>query len=275
MKTTLHIQKTSHACNGTGNYENTTRRRWILPFRELAFQGPIALQIRTRKKISKAGTGFPSPGGEGQGEGGLNILQRVRANLSSRLAQKAFTLPEMMITMSLFMVVLGGLIVSHLCGLKMYEVTKVKLGASDDARKALSKLVDEVRSASDIVKVGTMTTSSSFTEKASGTPHDGNAIEIPTGGGTWVRYYHDANSNRVYRIDNVNNTVAEAISHSVTNNIVFRAEDRDGNVLNNPNGSQLIAVTFYFNQIEYPVVQIGPGHHFDHYQLVTKIAGRK
>ncbi|MBI3878356.1 MAG: hypothetical protein HY300_20730, partial [Verrucomicrobia bacterium] len=75
-------------------------------------------------------------------------------NLSSptgRLAFRAFTYTEMMISMSIFAIVVGGMIYSHLVGLQLNEWTARKLGADDQARRAFTKLQSEIRGATTIL----------------------------------------------------------------------------------------------------------------------------
>ena len=36
---------------------------------------------------------------------------------------------------------------AHLMGIRMFEITKAKLGASDEARQAISMMIDEIRTA--------------------------------------------------------------------------------------------------------------------------------
>ena len=45
-------------------------------------------------------------------------------------SQRAFTLPNLMVSMSIFLVVIGGVLASHLFGLRMIEITKIKLTVS-------------------------------------------------------------------------------------------------------------------------------------------------
>jgi len=65
----------------------------------------------------------------------------------------AFTLVEIMVAMSVFVLLLGGVVVANLCGLKMLVISTTKLTATEAARKAIGKLTDEIR-ASKSVYVG-------------------------------------------------------------------------------------------------------------------------
>ena len=84
--------------------------------------------------------------------------------VSSPARRRALTLVELQISLAIFVIVLFGTVLSQLYGLRMYEIVKPKLGASDEARAAISKLIDEIRSAS-LIKIGDGSLSS-FTEVA-------------------------------------------------------------------------------------------------------------
>src|SRR5438876_8196042 len=90
--------------------------------------------------------------------------------------RSAFTLVETMVTMAIFLLVLSGIVTSFMYGLRMFELAKPKLSASDDARTTISKLVDEVRSA-NIIRIGSGN-QSSFTEVGINSSQVGSAIHV-------------------------------------------------------------------------------------------------
>src|SRR3954466_15675065 len=90
-------------------------------------------------------------------------------------AALAFTLTEMMIASTLATVLIAGVIMGHLVGVRMFQYTRTKLGGNDDARQAVSRLIEEVRTAK-LVRVGNGD-ASGFTECAVNTPQQGNAIQ--------------------------------------------------------------------------------------------------
>src|ERR1051325_11375668 len=93
-----------------------------------------------------------------------------------RKALDGFTLSELMVTMGVTLLVLAGVFTSHMFGLRMFELTKAKLGASDEARAAISKRIDEVRGAK-ILRIG-QGNLASFTEVAVNSAQSGSAIQI-------------------------------------------------------------------------------------------------
>ena len=67
---------------------------------------------------------------------------------------------------------------ANIFGLRMMQITRAKLGANDEARKAIGKLVSEVRSAK-LVKIGTGSLST-FTEVGVDTLQKGSALQLYT-----------------------------------------------------------------------------------------------
>jgi len=171
------------------------------------------------------------------------------------------------------MMILAGMLSAHLFGMRMFEITKAKLGANDEARQAISLMMQEIRSGK-LVKVGSgnLTT---FTEVPVDTPQRGSAVQIyPTAStNQFVRYFWDEESQKLKRTTNGSSSVS-IVANSITNNIVFSAEDAVGNVLTNNENNRVIALTLQFYQIQYPIIKIGPGEYYDFYQLRTKITRR-
>jgi prepilin-type N-terminal cleavage/methylation domain-containing protein len=200
------------------------------------------------------------------------IFFRTSKSGSSR-STRAFTLPEMMLSMSLLTVVLGGVLSAHIFGIKMFELTKAKLGANDDARRAVTKLATEIRAAKSI-QVGTGD-QSSFQQIDDGSPQQGTAIQIyaSTNTNTFVRYYMDTSEKALKRVTDSAPTPS-VIAISVTNTVVFTSEDFAGNVLTDNQNNRVIGLTLQFYQLQYPIVPIGPGQYYDFYQLRTRITRR-
>jgi prepilin-type N-terminal cleavage/methylation domain len=187
--------------------------------------------------------------------------------------RQGFTLTEVMITMALVLIVLATVLSCHLFGMRLFEVTKAKLGASDEARGAISTLISEIRSAKKL-RIGSGTLAS-FAEVIPNQPQVGNAIQIyPTiNTNSFIRYFWDSTDQKLKR---ATNDAAEAyvVAHSISNQIVFTAEDYAGQVLTNNDNNRVIGLSLQFYQLQYPAVSIGPGNHYDYYQLRTKITRR-
>ncbi len=201
----------------------------------------------------------------------MRCLLILRSNIRSRLL--AYTLTEIMVASALFSLVILGSIGANIFGLRLYGITKAKLGASDEAREAVSQLVNEVRGAK-IVRVGNGSLNS-FTSIPKGQPQAGNALQVfPTTNSTpFIRYYWDSTDTRFKRTtDGAGSSIV--VANFITNQIVFRAEDHLGNVMTNGQNNRVINLKLEFYQIQYPIVNIGPGGLFDYYKLETRITRR-
>ncbi|HMP84829.1 MAG TPA: prepilin-type N-terminal cleavage/methylation domain-containing protein [Verrucomicrobiota bacterium] len=188
--------------------------------------------------------------------------------------QAGMTLPEIMVTSAVFSIALGGFIAVNLFALRMNELTKVKLGASDDARVAIGKMVSEIRMAG-VVRIGDGN-ETYFQESAPGQAQMGNAVQIyPTKANTnvFIRYFLDDLDSKLKRTLNGSSTTV-IIANSITNQVVFRSEDYSGQVLSNNFNNRVISVTLQFYQLDFPAIAIGPGQQYDFYQLRTKITRR-
>ena len=190
-----------------------------------------------------------------------------------QISRQGFTLAEIMISMAIFTLVIGGVIVAHLFGLRMYEISKAKLGVSDEARTTLNGFLSEVRSAK-LVRIGSGD-STTFNEVTNGATQAGGAIMVYTNStvtNRFVRYYWDSADKAIKRVSDSNSTPS-VIAHSVSNSVVFQAEDFLGNPATNGLGNRVISMNLQFFQVQYPVVPI-PGGLFDYYRWRTKVTPR-
>jgi Tfp pilus assembly protein PilW len=185
----------------------------------------------------------------------------------------AFTLTELMLTMAVVLLFMAGILSAHVFGLRLFEFTRAKLGASNDARRALNLMMDEIRSAKTL-KIGAGSLAA-FSEIPANTPQRGNAVQIhpTTNAGAFVRYFWDAADQKVKRMTN-GAAAATVVASAVSNQFVFTAEDFAGNLLTNNANNRVIGLKLQFLQLQYPAVTIGPGSLFDYYQLNTKITRR-
>lgn len=189
-------------------------------------------------------------------------------------SRAAYTLPELMVTSTILMLVVGGLLSIHLLGLRLDRIGRAKLGATDDARRSLSLLEKEVRSAG-WVQVG-HGDASTFTPIAPGQPQQGNALQIYPDKvltNRFVRYYVEDDTQRLLRLDSQEGVVRTMASF-VTNALAFTAEDFAGNVQTNPYNNRVIGLTLHFSQLLFPSMAVGPGSMYDFYQVRTRITRR-
>ena len=201
------------------------------------------------------------------------MKDHMLANPSSRRRCGAFTLVELLITIVTATVIMGGALAAYIYGLKMLQFTQPKLHASDDARKMVSLLTEDIRSAFE-VSVGNRT-NNMFVEVPPFTQKLGNALRIypSTNTNQFVIYFLDTNDKTLKRTTN-NATYTTAIATAVSNEIVFAEEDFRGNILTNDVDNHVIDFTLQFYQLQYPKTAVGPGNYYDWYQLRTKVTKR-
>lgn len=187
--------------------------------------------------------------------------------------QRAATLTELLITASLMVVVLGGVVYSHLMGGKLMQFAAAKLGASDSARKAFGKLQDEIRG-STTIRIGNGT-ATAFAVVTNGTAHQGRAIQIypTTNQNWWIRYYYQTNTGELRRVTSSNST-PQVIASYVTNAVIFSKEDYLGNTLTADAGNSAVNVRLQFYQLTYPVTKVGSNNYYEYFQLQSRITRR-
>lgn len=192
----------------------------------------------------------------------LILRQRIQND-----GQEGFTISEFMVSTVVVMMVLGGVIGTYLYGLRTVEFVKPKLDASEEGRKAISLLLHEVRSA-HLLRIGNGSLSS-FVEVPPDTLQAGSAVEIypTTNQNNFVRYFWDAGDKKLKRTTD-GATAVQVIANSVSNQMVFTAEDFSGRVLTNNYNNRVIGLTLQFHKSQ------GLGTLYDSYQLRTKITRR-
>ncbi|MDB6122969.1 MAG: hypothetical protein JWQ71_1962, partial [Pedosphaera sp.] len=201
---------------------------------------------------------------------------------------EALTLVELLVSLSIFGLMLAGLITINLFGMKQDTNVSAKLGANDQSRHALTLLLSEVQSSKNVL-VGTGTRSS-FTPVADGLPLQGNALQIypfANDPNFFVRYYYDTGTN-VMLTNGINTdefrrivsgqTNYKVILRNLTNSTLFKAMDYAGNTLTqtptNSNFSYVIDARFQFYQYLYPLTKVGPGYYYDTYSIKFKATRR-
>jgi len=178
-----------------------------------------------------------------------------------------FTLPELLIALTIFIIVIAGVIFANLFGLKMLQLNATKLNATAWSRITFEKITDEIR-ASRSLYVGNMS-NSVFVGLLDGEVQQGTSLLLyPTTNTTsFILYYLDSTDQSFRRATEQTNS-AEILADTVTNNIVFTAQDLWGNVLTNKQNNQMIHLSLEFYQPK----RFMEGE--DYYKLETTVARR-
>ena len=184
-------------------------------------------------------------------------------------SQGAFTLPELLISLTLFTLLTGTIICAHLFGLRMSMFTEAKLNASNGARNALGKMTDEIRNCTS-VWVGDVNTNDvppSFVELLDGVPQAGGALLIQPTSNTnnTILYFVNPSDQSFRRIAGTTTIIAQ----TVTNTSIFTAQNFLGNVLtNNSLTNRVIHLTLEFFQPQ-PLLPTA-----NYYKLETSVTPR-
>ena len=192
----------------------------------------------------------------------------AREGLTARVKrQAAFTMPEMLIAVVLFILVVGGVIGANLFGLRMFQITENKLTATSAARKAMGMMTDEIRNCKS-TWVGNVS-NGVFVAHLDGEAQTGNGVMIcpTTNNASFVIYFVNASDQSFRRTTSTPVTTA-VLARSVTNTVIFRAQDCLGNVLTNNQNNRVIHFNLDFLQPpRFGVVA-------DYYKLETSVTRR-
>ncbi len=199
------------------------------------------------------------------------IGQLLNCNLATPVRRHgaAFTLIELMISMSIFSLVVIGLISVHVFGQRYDQLVMSKLGASDQSRRGFNKLVEDIR-ASKRYRVGNYS-DPTFTPIANGSPQQGNAIRLnyTTSSNNFIYYYFKSDTKELWRRIDLQTPllVAGSLTNVTTNSMTFRAENHRGTIQTDLTQKGVISALLEFAQYQYPLTQVGPGLRYDYYKM--------
>jgi hypothetical protein len=176
--------------------------------------------------------------------------------------------------MAIFGFVVIAVLGLHIFGMKLNKMVEVKLQATEDSRRALTRLVNDIHVAG-VVKVGTGD-ATSFAEAGFNAAQQGNALQIypiKTNTTKYVRYFLDAANKQLMRLDSAVSSPA-FVSGWVTNTVIFTSEDFAGNVLSNNLNNRVIGIDLEFYKLDNPMIQFSHGSYYDYYRLQTRVTRR-
>jgi type II secretory pathway pseudopilin PulG len=158
---------------------------------------------------------------------------------TKRRHQQGFTLSEILIATTLFILLVGGIISANLFGMRMAQLNETKLQASDRMRKAFGRLNDEVRN-SQTVAVGSVS-NGVFAGLLDGQSQIGNGLYIQpsSSSSNYVLYFLYTNDQTFRRTSSATGKTT-ILASSVTNTSIFFVQDCIGNVLTNNYNSRVI-----------------------------------
>jgi len=193
--------------------------------------------------------------------------------LARRRSPAGFTLTELMVSMTIFSLVIAGMIAGHVFGLKVFQLTRSNLGAADAGRILSMRMGSDVRSA-DHIKIGRGDLKS-FVELSPLELQEGNAIQIYRSAATndFSRYYVDAGAGKMMSVS-ASGAGLQVIAEGLINQNVFRAEDAGGRTLSNRQNSFVLGVSLQYNKVPSSDAPVGKGNYYDSFQWQMKVATR-
>jgi prepilin-type N-terminal cleavage/methylation domain-containing protein len=195
-------------------------------------------------------------------------------SLISVRRRRAFTIPELLVALTIFSFVTIGIIFAHLYGLTMLRITETSLTATASARKVAAKLTEEIRTCDDMeigdVKLDNGT--NQFVGLLNGETQQGSAIAIyPTENHSkYILYFVNLTpaDQTLWRMTEQPGS-AVILAESITNTVAFRAENPiTGQVLTNALNNRVIHFNLEFYQ---------PRRHkqvADYYKLESSVTRR-
>ena len=165
-----------------------------------------------------------------------------------RSGEMAFTLPELMVSMTIFLLLLGGMMSANLFGLRMFQIEQTKLIASSAARRIVGGLTDEIHSC-ETFQIGTVS-NGTFTGLPLNAPKTGPALIVypNTNSGNFIVYYVNTADRTFRRATSVSGST-RILAQSVTNATgLFRAQDYLGNLLTNIQDNTVLHLKLEFYQ---------------------------
>ena len=167
------------------------------------------------------------------------------------MSNKGFTLPEILIALTVFLLVVAGIVFANLFGLNMFQITQTKLNVTQWSRETIENLSDEVHACNSL-SIFNVDTNGNFTWLLPGETQQGNGLAIypTTDTNSYTMYFvnlSDETFRRTVAIPGAStNTVI--LGDSVTNTVAFSAQDLSGNVLTNSANNQVIHLLLEFYQ---------------------------
>lgn len=155
------------------------------------------------------------------------------------IAPAAFTLPELLVALSVFGFVMTGVVFAHLYGLSMFRITENTLTVTASARHAVGRMTDEIRTC-DRALVGNVT-AGAFVATLNGEAQQGSGLLIyPSAtSSNYIAYFVNP-SDQTFRRTTSAPGSAVIVAEAVTNALVFRAENHLGQVLTNSGNNRVI-----------------------------------
>ena len=180
-----------------------------------------------------------------------------------------FTLPEILIALTVFLLLLAGVLSANVFGLRMFQVNSTKLNATEWSRTTFGKITEEVHACTS-VQVGNMT-NGTFAGLLDGETQSGSGLLIyPSANpASFTIYFVNADDQTFRRtVGQPSGTNTVILADSITNTLAFSAQDFSGTILTSAANNRVIHVLLEFYQPERFMLDA------DYYKLETSVTRR-
>jgi len=165
----------------------------------------------------------------------------------NQIRQTAFTLPELLVAITIFSFLVMGIVLAHLYGLSMFRITENTLTVTASARTAVGRMTDEIRTCNKAL-IGNVK-GGAFVALLNGEVQQGNSLLIyPSATSSNFIAYFVNPSDQTFRRSTSSPGSAVIVAETVTNTIVFQAENHLGQVLTNNANNRVIHFNLEFFQ---------------------------
>jgi prepilin-type N-terminal cleavage/methylation domain-containing protein len=213
----------------------------------------------------------------------MRIERQIRSGtrLGHRAGLGGFTLPEMMVTLAIFSLVVAGVVSTHLFGLRMIGLTEPKMLADAEARRFLNEFVRDVREANAATIIdGTTRVSEGSVLRLEYWRYGGGGVTT-----NYTTYELDTTYAELIRYDTEEGVdqPARLVAEGIANTAIFRREIPDirGDLASNeiqraePGAHRaVIAVHLIYSLLPPTDYPLGPEQRFKEYELRAKVAFR-
>ena len=160
-------------------------------------------------------------------------------------SQSGFTVPELLVASTVFVLLVGGIISANLFGLRMSQLVQTKLDNSGKARQIIGPLEDQIRTCKSTA-VGSVS-NGVFAACLDNEPQLGSALIIypTTNTANYTLYYLNL-ADRSFRQMKSASPTTTILARGITNTLVFSAQDCLGNILTNSQNNRVIHFTLEF-----------------------------
>ena len=208
----------------------------------------------------------------------MNPTAQARTNSpATRRTRAGMTLIEVMLASALMVMIVAGVFSAHFFGLRESLLIESKAGANDTARRAISQLLQDIRSAKGY-DIGIMS-GTNFTLITNGLVQGAGlklyAMVIGTNQvvdpNIFLMYYFDTNqlasaNGKLWRMNSTNGVAVVAVSNLI-NTLFFTSEDYFGRTQSVRTYKGVIHATLDFCQFQYPYTTVGSNQLYDTYRI--------